>query len=162
MKRFTQNDRLLADKVKSLGKSFFFIRTHIDVDYGSQKRKRTFNEEEMLKSIREDCFTNLKGSAGGDVFLISNLYPTKWDFALLTQAILDVLPFRQRECLTLSLGVLTSLSTDMLKRKAELLRGEGLAIIYDWEGKGGGGGGTQKKMCEEAKFLRRKRLAQCW
>ncbi len=139
MKRFTQNDRLLADKVKSLGKSFFFIRTHIDVDYGSQKRKRTFNEEEMLKSIREDCFTNLKGSAGGDVFLISNLYPAKWDFALLTQAILDVLPFRQRECLTLSLGVLTSLSTDMLKRKAELLRGEGLAIIYDLEGKEGEG-----------------------
>jgi hypothetical protein len=124
MKRFTENDRLLAKKVESLGKSFFFIRTHIDVDYGSQRRKKSFNEEAMLKIIREDCFANLNGLAGDDVFLISNLYPTKWDFARLTQAILDVLPFRQRECLTLSLGVLTSLSTDMLRRKAELLRGK--------------------------------------
>jgi hypothetical protein len=124
MKRFTENDRLLAKKVESLGKSFFFIRTHIDVDYGSQRRKKSFNEEAMLTTIREDCFANLKGLAGDDVFLISNLYPTKWDFARLTQAILDVLPFRQRECLTLSLGVLTSLSTGMLRRKAELLRGK--------------------------------------
>ena len=123
MKRFTENDRLLAKKVEALGKSFFFIRTHIDVDYGSQRRKKSFNEEAMLKTIREDCFGNLNGLTSGDVFLISNLYPAKWDFARLTQAILDVLPFRQRECLTLSLGVLTSLSSDMLKRKAELLRG---------------------------------------
>ena len=80
----------------------------------------------MLSIIREDSLENLKSlrMRRDDVFLISNLYPAKWDFARLTQAILDVLPFRQRECLTLSLGVLTSLSTDMLKRKAELLRGK--------------------------------------
>ena len=80
----------------------------------------------MLRTIKEDCLENLKGSEAGDnaVFLISNLYPAKWDFGRLTQAILDVLPYRQRECLTLSLGVLTSLSTDMLKRKADLLRGK--------------------------------------
>ena len=80
----------------------------------------------MLTTIREDSLENLKSlrMRRGEVFLISNLYPAKWDFARLTQAILDVLPFRQRECLTLSLGVLTSLSTDMLKRKAELLRGK--------------------------------------
>ncbi|CAB3997595.1 interferon-inducible GTPase 5-like, partial [Paramuricea clavata] len=125
MKRFTENDRLLAEKVKSLNKSFFFIRTHIDADYLGQKRNRSFDEQAMLQTIKEDCLQNLEGSAAGDnaVFLMSNLYPAKWDFARLTQAILDVLPDRQRECLTLSLGVLTSLSTDMLKRKAAVLRG---------------------------------------
>ena len=99
----------------------------------SQKRKKTFNEEKMLKAIREDSLENLKRFRiqCDDVFLISNLYPAKWDFARLTQAILDVLPFRQRECLTLSLGVLTSLSTDMLKRKAELLRGKSYSYNND-------------------------------
>ena len=79
----------------------------------------------MLATIMDDCLENLEGLKDGDevVFLISNHYPAKWDFARLTQAILDVLPFRQRECLTLSLGVLTSFSTDMLKRKTKLLRG---------------------------------------
>ena len=92
----------------------------------SQKRKKAFNEEKMLKTIREDSLENLTSTAARseDVFLVSNLYPNKWDFARLTQAIVDALPFRQRECLTLSLGVLTSLSTDMLKHKAELLRGK--------------------------------------
>ena len=90
----------------------------------------------MLATIMQDCLENLKGLRGGDedVFLISNHYPAKWDFARLTQAILDVLPYRQRECLTLSLGVLTSLSTDMLKRKAELLRGKSYNIMAnDWK-----------------------------
>lgn len=123
--RFTENDLSLAKRVKSMNKSFFFIRTKIDQDYQSEKRKKAFNEEIMLATIMEDCLKNLGDLRDGDevVFLISNRYPAKWDFARLTQAIVDVLPFRQRECLTLSLGVLTSLSTDMLKRKAELLRG---------------------------------------
>ena len=123
--RFTENDLSLAKRVKSINKSFFFIRTKIDQDYQNEKRKKAFNEGAMLATIMEDCLENLEGLRDGDeeVFLISNHYPAKWDFARLTQAILDVLPFRQRECLTLSLGVLTSLSTDMLKRKAELLRG---------------------------------------
>jgi hypothetical protein len=51
MKRFTENDRLLAEKVKSLNKSFFFIRTHIDADYLSQKRNRSFDEQAMLKIV---------------------------------------------------------------------------------------------------------------
>jgi hypothetical protein len=116
MKRFTENDRLLVEKVKSLSKSFFFIRTHIDADYLSQKRKKAFDEQAMLRTIREDCLEKLKGTETGHdaVFLISNLYPAKWDFARLTQAILDVLPYRPKECLTLSL----------LKRKRELLRGK--------------------------------------
>ncbi|XP_046843968.1 interferon-inducible GTPase 5-like [Xenia sp. Carnegie-2017] len=127
MKRFTQNDLILAKKVKDLNKSFFFIRTHIDVDYNSEKRRKAFDEAKMLEKIRTNCWENFQNFDHGlnenEVFLISNHYPTRWDFAHLTQSILDVLPFRQRECLTLSLGVLTSLSTDILKRKADVLRG---------------------------------------
>jgi hypothetical protein len=57
------------------------------------------------------------------LFLISNHDPDKWDFDRLTQAILDVLPLRQKESLTLSLDLLTSHSKDILKRKVEILRG---------------------------------------
>ncbi|XP_028405053.1 T-cell-specific guanine nucleotide triphosphate-binding protein 1-like isoform X2 [Dendronephthya gigantea] len=124
--RFTENDLALTKKVTAIGKSFFLIRTKIDQDYTNERRKKNFSEEMMLATIKNDCFENLKGFSGANrvVFLISNPYPAKWDFGRLTQAILDVLPFRQRESLTLSLGVLTSLSTDMLKRKADLLRGQ--------------------------------------
>ncbi|XP_046850206.1 serine/threonine-protein kinase/endoribonuclease IRE1-like [Xenia sp. Carnegie-2017] len=132
--RFTENDLILAKKIISIDKSFFFIRTHIDVDYNNEKRKKAFKEEEMLKKIRTDCWKNFQGVRHGlnedKVFLISNHHPTKWDFARLTQSILDVLPFRQRECLTLSLGVQTSPSTDILNRKADVLRE---LILQEWK-----------------------------
>ena len=40
----------------------------------------------MLASIMEDCLENLDGLRDGDevVFLISNHYPAKWDFARLS------------------------------------------------------------------------------
>ncbi|CAB4024039.1 interferon-inducible GTPase 5-like [Paramuricea clavata] len=123
--RFTINDLLLAEKVKSMKKSFFFVRTKIDQDVQHERRKARFNEEAMLNDIREDCLKNLERFEAGDevVFLISNHYPAKWDFARLTQAILDVLPQHQKESLTLSLDLLTSHSKDILKRKVEILRG---------------------------------------
>ena len=123
--RFTKHDLKLAKKIKSLKKIFFFIRTKIDNDVRSEERKRSFNEEVMLNEIREECSQNLGDLVQNsrDIFLISNHYPAKWEFARLTQAILDVLPIRQRETLTLSLGILTSLSTDIVQKKVEILRG---------------------------------------
>ena len=123
--RFTENDLLLAEKVKSMEKSFFLVRTKIDQDVRNERRKETFNEEAMLNDIRKYCLKNLKsfGADDKDVFLISNCYPAKWDFARLTHAILDVLPLHQKESLTLSLNLLTWHSKDILKRKVEILRG---------------------------------------
>ena len=127
--RFTNNDLLLANKVKSIGKSFFFVRTRIDLDIYNQRKKK--NEEATLSDIREDCLDNLKDFGADDqtVFLISNSETEKWDFDRLTQAILDVLPLRQKESLTLSLNLLTSRSMDLLKRKVEILRGNYIVII---------------------------------
>ena len=116
---------LLAEKVKSMKKSFFFVRTKIDADVYSQKRKRNFDEEVMLRNIRSRCFESLKmvGVKDNDVFLISNHEPAKWDFACLTEAILDGLPDRLKESLTLSLDLMITKSKDILKRKADALRG---------------------------------------
>ena len=82
----------------------------------------------MLRDIRIDCLKNLVDEdynpiCGEDnIFLISNHHQNKWDFDRLTQAILDVLPRYQRECLTLSLNTLTSLSREILKRKVDVFK----------------------------------------
>ena len=123
--RFTENDFKLAKKVRSIEKKFFFIRTKIDNDVRSEKRKRSFNEKALLEKIRRDCAENLNNllSNEQDIFLISNHHPSKWDFDRLNKALLGALKILQRESLTLSLGVLTSLSTEMLKKKVQVLKG---------------------------------------
>ena len=126
--RFTRNDALLAREIRKQGRSFFFIRTKIDENYRAEKRKKSFNEADMLRDIRIDCLKNLVDEdynpiCGEDnIFLISNHHQNKWDFDRLTQAILDVLPRYQRECLTLSLNTLTSLSREILKRKVDVFK----------------------------------------
>jgi hypothetical protein len=98
--RFTENDLLLAQKVKLLNKSVFFIRTHIDVDCKneSQRKKSFYDQATVLQNIKDDCCKSLEGSEFGHdaVFLISNLDPSRWDFDHLRQAI------AQSECITLS------------------------------------------------------------
>ena len=122
--RFTQNDLLLAKKVESMGKSFFFVRTKIDFDIQNQRRslKKKYKEEEILNVIRKDCAQNLKTFNLNEekIFLVSRFHPAKWDFDLLKQAILDDLPVRQREALMLSLH---SMSKGILKEKMALLHG---------------------------------------
>ena len=106
-------------------KSFFFVRTKIDIDIWNNDQTKNIKEDATLSEIREDCLANLRSFGADDevVFLISNLQPIKWNFARLTEAILDGLPTRLKECLTLSLDLLTTKSKDILKRKADILRG---------------------------------------
>ena len=119
--RFTENDLTLAREIKSIGKSFFFVRTKIDVDVQAERRKRSFNEA-LLQQIRADCSNNLGDllSTEQDIFLISNHFPDKWDFSRLTTAILEALPRCQRESLTLTL---TRLLTNIVKQKVDILKG---------------------------------------
>ena len=100
--RFTENDLLLAETLKSMKKSFFLVRTKIDQDVQNEKRKKAFNQEAMLNDIRKDCLKSF-GANEEVVFLISNHHPAKLDFAGLTQAILDILPEHQKESLTLTI-----------------------------------------------------------
>ena len=119
---------MLAQEIRKQGKSFFFIRTKIDVDYLAEKRKKSFNEANMLRKIRFECLNNLADqgynpiSGEDNIFLISNHYPRRWDFDRLTRAILDALPRYQRESLTLSLNALTSLSREILERKVDIFK----------------------------------------
>ena len=125
--RFTENDRLLATKLKSMKKTFFLIRTKIDFSCQCEKRKLKvkYNEMEMLKLIRQDCLKNLETLEVGDeaLFLISSHKPHRWDFPRLMQVIVDTLPTPQKQCLALSLDLLTTRSKDILRRKVKVLRG---------------------------------------
>ena len=125
--RFLVNDLKLAEKVRLMKKKFFFIRTKIDENIRAEKRKRKqqFDEEAMLARIRENCFLSLGNllTDDQDIFLISNHDPDKWEFARLTQAILDALTRYQRESMTFSLGkVITRSSDDIFQRKVDALR----------------------------------------
>ena len=119
----------MAKEIKEQGKSFFFIRTKIDEDVKSGKRKKSFSEAAMLQEIRSDCVKNLVDEARKsicskeDIFLISNHLSGEWDFSRLTEAILDALPRYEREALTLCLNALTGLSKNFLERKVKILKG---------------------------------------
>jgi len=127
--RFSENDLKLAEKIKSIGKRFFFVRTKIDVNVQSEmEEKRLFNEDAMLKEIRRNCSENLGNLLQNeqDIFLISNRSRDleKWDFKRLTLAIINTLETIQQETLTLSLDkVLTRLSPDLFRKKVEVLKG---------------------------------------
>ena len=98
--RLTQNQFELAKKAKSIGKSFFLIRTKIDNDCRSEEINGAYNEEKMLKKMRKYCMQNVEGliSSENEIFLISNYEPHKWDFERLHAAIINALPVHQREC----------------------------------------------------------------
>ena len=120
-KRVSHYYRLLAEKVKSFNKPFFFVRTHIDVDIGNERRKKDFDEKETLNIIRESCLQHLKGLiTRDDVVLISNNEANRWDFDRLTQAIVNVLRPRQKESMILSSTIQTKI---IIKEKVEILRG---------------------------------------
>ncbi|XP_067053128.1 interferon-inducible GTPase 1-like [Acropora muricata] len=123
--RFTKNDSLLAEKIRSMKKSFFFVRCKIDVDVKSESRKQSFQEEATLMKVRRSCSKNLGDllSNQEDIFLICNHEPDKWDFVRLTEAILDTLNRFQRETLTLTLGkVITRSSPKIFQRKDNVLK----------------------------------------
>ncbi|CAB4018639.1 interferon-inducible GTPase 5-like [Paramuricea clavata] len=125
--RFTKNDLELAKKVKEIGKSFFLIRTKIDVDLAPKKGKAPINEAAMLQKIRSNLMDNVRDliSSEKELFLISNYDKDKWDFNRLIAAIGVVLPVRQRESLILSLS---SVTRECLKRKANILKASAFAV----------------------------------
>jgi predicted GTPase len=120
--RFTVNDLELAKKVKSLGKSFFLIRSKIDVELMPKRGKAILDEEATLEEMRNDCIMNVRGmiSSEDQVFLIGSYDKGKWDFDRLVKAIGKALPILQRESLILSLSNLTH---GCLRRKTNYLKG---------------------------------------
>ena len=124
--RFTKHDLELANKVRSIGKKFFFIRTKIDENARAESRNPSFDEKAMLTKIRRECEEGLGDllTDKRDIFLISNHEREKWEFVPLTNAILNALTRYQREAMTLCLdAAIARSSNEIFRRKTDVLRG---------------------------------------
>ena len=99
LSRVTQDDLELIQKIKSINKPFFLIRTHIDEDAESMQREKTdrFNEEDLLSTIRNDILKWTKSCPEEDIFIIDNYDPHKWEFFQLIEAIMNVMPAPDEE-----------------------------------------------------------------
>ncbi|KAK9394468.1 interferon-inducible GTPase 5-like [Crotalus adamanteus] len=74
--RFTENDAFLAKEIQRRRKKFYFVRSKIDISMEGERRKRNFNMEQTLETIRNYCEDTLKGAAelSARVFLVSNTH----------------------------------------------------------------------------------------
>ncbi|XP_036050414.1 T-cell-specific guanine nucleotide triphosphate-binding protein 2-like [Onychomys torridus] len=137
--RFKENDAQLAKAIKEMKMNFYFVRTKTDNDlYNEQKSKpKTFNKENVLMNIREDCSKHLQEvlSSEPPVFLVSNLERSGYDFPKLEMKLLRELPAHKRHIFMLSLHSVTedtiNLKRDSLKQKVylEAVKAGALATI---------------------------------
>lgn len=90
---------------------FIFVRTKIDKTSSEDKRKfpRTFSERRVVKQVRDRCEESITGAKlpQSKTFVISTVYPDKWDFRALVQALGEDLSRTKKRSLNLSLPPLT-------------------------------------------------------
>ena len=126
--RFTTDELKLAKSIKSNNKKLFFIRGRIDQDVENLRRSKghLFDEDATLDTIREKISENLIESGllkdKKEMFLVSNHFLTGYQFDELTQAILAVLPERQRESIILTTDNALRVSKNTLEGKVEVLK----------------------------------------
>ncbi|XP_058625672.1 interferon-inducible GTPase 5-like [Onychostoma macrolepis] len=118
--RFMQNDILLAKEIRKQKKIFYFVRSKIDIDISSERRKKRFNEQKVLDTIRKDCQNNLKEMGDSKVFLISSVDFGKYDFEMLRTTLLEELPVHKQSALLQAWPVC---SAACLEKKIKLFKG---------------------------------------
>uniref|UniRef100_A0A3Q0RPE2 IRG-type G domain-containing protein n=1 Tax=Amphilophus citrinellus TaxID=61819 RepID=A0A3Q0RPE2_AMPCI len=80
--RFTENDLKLVQEIQKKKKKFYFVRSKIDNDLNTERRKFRYSEERTLRKIRDGCVRDLQGMRSR-LFLISSFEPHLYDFPLL-------------------------------------------------------------------------------
>uniref|UniRef100_A0A8C0JGT3 IRG-type G domain-containing protein n=1 Tax=Chelonoidis abingdonii TaxID=106734 RepID=A0A8C0JGT3_CHEAB len=120
--RFTSHHTSLAQEIHKMGKRFYYVRSKVDADlYAAQiRRPSTYNEEQILQIIRENCIKNLREAdeTSPRVFLISSWDLLKYDFHLLQETLEQELDAHKRLTFILALP---NISAKILeKKKAEL------------------------------------------
>uniref|UniRef100_A0A8C2QCN1 Interferon gamma inducible protein 47 n=1 Tax=Cricetulus griseus TaxID=10029 RepID=A0A8C2QCN1_CRIGR len=118
--RFSLNDALLAQKIKDVGKKFYFVRTKVDSDlYNEEKTKpTTFKKKRVLQKIRDYCLANLSdvGVSEPRIFLISNFDLADFDFPKLEETLLMELPGHKRHTFALLLPNISDASIEIKRR----------------------------------------------
>ncbi|XP_056597490.1 interferon-inducible GTPase 5-like [Triplophysa dalaica] len=117
--RFRECHTQLAKEIMRMGKKFYFVRSKIDSNILAESRKKSFDQEKTLNTIREDCETELTkiGIEAPVVFLISCFELGKYDFNLMQERMEKELPQHKRHVLMLALPNIT-LEINERKKKA--------------------------------------------
>ncbi|XP_077626240.1 interferon-gamma-inducible GTPase 10-like [Crocuta crocuta] len=122
-KRVKHSDVQLATEIKKMKKNFYFVRTKVDSDIYHLKvsKPSTFNKDELLQKLRDDCVTHLKNVNIRDVpiFLVSCFELSSYDFQSLETTLLRELPAHKRHIFTQFLPNVTEAAID---RKRDTLK----------------------------------------
>ncbi|GCB84840.1 hypothetical protein scyTo_0025516 [Scyliorhinus torazame] len=116
--RFSEHDKVLAAKMKTAGKSIFFVRSKIDQSIQNESKKHGYNQEKTLERIREYYSSSLaaKGMKDTPVYLISGEDIDNYDFNDLMSALDSILPEKKKD---LFLMALPNTSIAVIKMKQE-------------------------------------------
>ncbi|XP_018410108.1 PREDICTED: interferon-inducible GTPase 5-like [Nanorana parkeri] len=129
--RFRHNDMELAKAIQSMGKKFYFVRSKVDSDlYASRTcRKKSYNEENILNEIRNNCIKCLRegGIQDPKVFLLSCLEFNKYDFNLMQETLEQELPSQKRHAFMLCLP---NISFPVLEKKRKALKKQIWKQVY--------------------------------
>ncbi|XP_057196152.1 uncharacterized protein irgq1 [Triplophysa rosa] len=91
--RVRENNMLLVDTISQQKKPFYVIRTKIDNDMRSQRRKRNFSEANALNKMKEDCEKYLKEkNLDNPVFLVSAHEPLNYEMPRLMDTFKNEVP----------------------------------------------------------------------
>ncbi|CAL8347916.1 unnamed protein product [Merluccius merluccius] len=105
--RFRENDVMLAQEIKKMGKKFYYIRSKIDNNLGAAERsqRKKYDKQKTLQEIRENCIQGLEdqGVTSPQVFLVSHFDLHKYDFPTLQETIEREMPSLKRDALILAL-----------------------------------------------------------
>uniref|UniRef100_A0A8C9UKF8 IRG-type G domain-containing protein n=1 Tax=Spermophilus dauricus TaxID=99837 RepID=A0A8C9UKF8_SPEDA len=105
--RFKKIDLDLAKAIKTTKKNFYFVRTKVDSDLRNEEMSKptTFDRQNVLQQIREDCVRNLKKNniEEPQVFLISNNNLSEYDFPIMIDTLIKDLPAQKRHIFKFSL-----------------------------------------------------------
>ncbi|XP_069597450.1 interferon-inducible GTPase 5-like [Ranitomeya imitator] len=121
--RFKQNDIDLAKAIQAMNKKFYFVRSKVDSDVHASmiRRKKTFNEENALNEIRNNCIQSLieGGIPQPQVFLLSVLDLDKYDFLEMQDTLEKELPEHKRHIFLISLP---HISLPVLEKKRQAFK----------------------------------------
>ncbi|XP_062996408.1 interferon-inducible GTPase 5-like [Elgaria multicarinata webbii] len=122
--RFKENHIRLGQAIVKQGKRFYFVRTKMDNDLESmRRRKNPPTEKDVLEEIRKDCQEKLAKAelADAKVFLLSSFEINKFDFQIFEETLEQELPSHKRHAFLLSLP---NVSSAVIEKKRQLLHQE--------------------------------------
>ncbi|XP_036061197.1 interferon-inducible GTPase 1-like [Onychomys torridus] len=109
--RFKKNDIDLAKAISMMKKDFYFVRTKVDSDLIIEKscRPHTFNRENVLEQIRSNCVKIFQENNIDEppIFLTSNRNLSDYDFPILMDKVMSILPVYKRHIFMLTLPNIT-------------------------------------------------------